>query len=370
MAATQEPQAGQLVGDRYRLGRHLGDGRTGKVFQARDRDNGEKVALKLLHRPLCSVADEVTRFGREFEVTRQIDHPHTVRMLAFGEQDDGPLEGVHYLVMEYIKGKGLDTLLVQGPLELSRAVHIALQVARGLEAAHREKVVHRDLKPGNIRIERRAGSDHAKVLDFGLAHLQGGDDEAGGLTGFGVRLGTVEYMCPEYITDFELDHRSDLYGLGAVLFETLVGQPPFIGRSMKVMQDHVSAPVPRPSSNVPAIPPWLDDLVAQLMAKDPGARPQTANEVVEILEDHLDEIDTNWRIQRQAVRSSSGRNPTPRLSSVGAAGWSTRPVYDDPKPAVPPTPIAVTVALVSLALFGVVSLAGIGVFVLSSVLLG
>lgn len=280
-----ELAVGVAVAGRYEISAFTGEGRTGTVYAALDREGGEKVAVKLLHAPLCAVEDQVKRFEREFHLTSNIDHPHIVRMLAFGAEATGPLAGRHYLVMEHLDGRSLTDVLGQDRRpKLPRLLEICAQVASALAAAHAQGVVHRDVNPSNVLLlKRRSRREcHVKVLDFGLARLEDSTDE---LTGVGERLGTAAYMAPEYISGQVLDHRGDLYALGIILFEMLVGAPPFQGPSMRVLAAHVHEPVPRPSAHVPAVPAWLDELVLELLSKDPAERPQSAEALAARLEE-------------------------------------------------------------------------------------
>ena len=188
---------GAVIAGRYQPSKRIGEGRTGQVFRARDAKTGERVAVKLLHKPLCVVPEPVRRFAREFEATSRIDHPNVVRSIAFGQETDGALAGTHYLVMELLDGRKLDEVMKAGRLDADRAVRIALDVAKALEAAHELGIVHRDVEPSNVVLSRCKGKEVAKVLDFGLARLGSSNEEA--LTDVGVRLGTPEYMSPEYV---------------------------------------------------------------------------------------------------------------------------------------------------------------------------
>jgi len=346
---------GAMIADRYRVGRHVGDGRMGEVYVGKDLETNERVALKLLHKPLCAVEEQVARFEREFRLTSQIDHPNVVRMLAFGKQQGGPLDERHYLVMEFLEGRGLDQVLEGGPLPLPTVVHIGRQVASALSAVHGQGVVHRDLKPGNIQVLHRGATPEVKVMDFGLGRLQGGDSEE--LTDVGVRLGTAEYMSPEYIAHHRLDSRSDLYALGAVLFQLLTGRPPYEGRTMRIMQDHVSAPVPRPSDYADRAPDWFDELVMQLMEKEPEDRPESAEVVAKVLSNHA-ETPTPKRRQRPSRGAPANPSMAPAgLSSMSHLAGESQPVYPEPKPAVPTTPLAITMGLM---LAGILVMAMLG----------
>lgn len=345
-----------MIAGRYQLGKAIGEGRTGKVFRAHDLSRPDRVAVKLLHKPLCSVPDSVRRFAREFEATSRIDHPNVVRSLAFGQQLDGPLSGTHYLVMELVEGKRLgDVLRGDRALDAPRAVRIALDVARALEAAHAHGVVHRDIEPNNVILQRVKGREIAKVLDFGLARLASADES---LTDFGVRLGTPEYMSPEYVETGELEPRSDVYGLGILLYAMLTGRPPFGGRMLTVMQEHVTATPPSPSARVPGLQGWLEELVVQMLLKAPEQRPSAA-QVVAILETHLAEVDAEASGERRAHAAFEPMAPNiPSIVAVAHHSESEAPVYPDPKP-VPRLPILVTVLLLGFAGLGMLGFAAL-----------
>lgn len=348
------PRAGLLVGGRYQLGKLLGEGRTGQVFRARDTKSTDRVAVKLLHKPLCSVPEQVRRFAREFEATSRIDHPNVVRSLTFGQEEGGPLDGTHYLVMELLDGRRLNDVLTGGTLDADRAVRIALDVARALEAAHVHGIVHRDIEPSNVILNRIKGREVAKVLDFGLARLQHGNDE--GLTDFGIRLGTPEYMAPEYVETGELEPRSDVYALGVLLYAMLTGNPPFVGRTLSVMQDHVIAVPASPSTRMPGLSTWLEALVMEMLAKQPEHRP-SASEVVERLQENQQALDAEAGHERRAL-AAFDPGPMPPPASVGHHSDSEMPVYPDPKP-LPKVPILITAMLFGLGALGLVGFAAI-----------
>lgn len=279
-----ESITGSVVADRYRVTGFLRSGRMGDIYVARRLDDDRKVSIKVLDPGLFDNEEAVKRFERETRVTRTIDHPCSMRVLDYGRSASGP-----FLVMEHVEGELLSDLIDEkGALEPERAARIAARIAMALGAAHDAGVIHRDLAPSNVLVARQGGRDDlVKVTDFGLSLLtHEGEDEAENtnLTAVGVRIGTPTYMAPEYIEEYELDHRADLYGLGVMLFEMLTGSPPFTGRPYKVMEAHVSAPMPAPSSKRPGVPPWLDALVLSLTEKDPKKRPQKAQEVVQRIE--------------------------------------------------------------------------------------
>ncbi len=272
---------GSTIADRYRVTGLLRPGRMGDIFVARRVTDGARVCVKLLDPALFDNEEAVRRFDRESKVTRRLDHPCSMRVLDFGRSTQGP-----YLVMEYVEGETLSDLLAEKPLEPERAVRIAGLIALALQAAHGIGIVHRDLAPTNVLIAQQGGNDVVKVTDFGLSMLTDASDDKteSNLTAVGVRIGTPTYMAPEYIEEYELDHRADLYGLGVMLYEMIVGTPPYTGRPYKIMDAHVHAPIPLPSAKVPGVPSWIDDLTEALMAKAPDQRPATAADVVTAIE--------------------------------------------------------------------------------------
>lgn len=344
---TDTPLTGETIAGRYQLAKRIGEGRTGQVYRARDLETGDRVAVKLLHKPLCMVPEPVRRFAREFEATSQIDHPNVVRSLAFGQESDGALAGTHYLVMEILDGRKLDEILKSGKLDADRAVRIALDVAKALEAAHELGIVHRDVEPSNVVLSRSKGKEIAKVLDFGLARLQSSNEEA--LTDIGVRLGTPEYMSPEYVETGDLEPRSDVYALGVLLYTMLTGVAPFVGRTLSVMQNHVHQPVTPPSSWVPGLAPWLEALILEMLSKQPEHRPSAA-EVVQRLSAALPALDVEVGNERRALASFEPE-AMPPMAAVHHHSFE-QPVYPDQKARVPRTPLFISVGLFSFALLG------------------
>lgn len=346
-----------VVGGRWRLLKQLGEGRTGNVWLARDTQENTRVAVKILHRQLATHEVELRRFRREFEVLSRIDDPNVVRAIQCGVDDEGDLRGSCWLVMEHVEGRRLSDVLGGGPMDLDRVARIALGVGKAIRAAHAHDIVHRDLEPSNIVLVRSRQGEQVKVLDFGVARLQSADDS---LTEAGVKLGTAEYMSPEYVDDGELDARSDLYALGVLMYAMITGTPPFVGPAMKVMQDHVTTQPQAPSLRMPGLPMWLEVLTMRLLAKDPAARPQTAGEVVDELEAHLHELDQDMTTEREQLASISSLPPEPiaPAASVGHHSENANPVYPDPKP-VPKLPLAMAVTFAALAAFGVLSLFGV-----------
>lgn len=320
-----DPLVGGTLASTYRVLRLLGVGRTGRVYAALDSRRRRKVAIKVLHPALAEVDEHLARFQREFEAAACIEHPNTVQML--GLEKDGEHS---FIVMELLEGRRLDELLeTRRKLSVRRTVRIAIQVADALAAAHAHGVVHRDLNPANVMLlkPRRPGDgERVKVLDFGLARWTGAEHET--LTGFGERLGREHYMSPEYVRHAELDARSDLYALGCLLYAMLTGRPPFIGPSMKVLDGHATLPVTTPAAEVPNLPDWLENLVMSLLAKSPEDRPQSAQEVSEVLNRHFARLDP--ADDDETSQATSGeRLSTPSLLATGLAH---APVPEDRRP--------------------------------------
>jgi class 3 adenylate cyclase/tetratricopeptide (TPR) repeat protein len=269
--ATPQDLPGPLAGGRYRPERFLGQGGRKRVYLARSEDGGT-VAVALFETE--GVGETVlARARREAKAVEKLgDHPHIVGVLESGEDGGRP-----YIVSEHMPGGDVGSLLEAAEgrrLELDRALAIAGDVCRALEHAHGCGIVHRDLKPANIWL----GEDgRARLGDFGLALTQGGDSRAGEEGGL---VGTVAYLPPEQALGRPAGARSDLYSLGALLYEMLTGQPPFPGDdAVAIISQHLSAAPVRPSKLRPDLPPALDELVLALLAKRPEDRPATAAEV-------------------------------------------------------------------------------------------
>jgi serine/threonine-protein kinase len=260
--------AGTILG-RYEIGRPLGRGGMGAVYQAIHRDLRKHVAVKVLAGSLSH--DEVAkqRFLREGEAASRIRHPHVVDVTDVGTEGDHT-----YLVMELLEGEDLASRIQRGPLEPQEAVDVLLPVLAGVHAAHQEGIIHRDLKPENIFLARqRIGGLVPKVLDFGVSKLSS-DGRAAALTGTAAVFGTPFYMPPEQVRGArQADQRSDEYSLGVVLYEALTGRRPYEGDNVYAILHAIGAgQFPRPRSLRPQIPEALEGAILRSMSLEPVAR--------------------------------------------------------------------------------------------------
>ena len=281
-----DPLMGRVVADRYRITGLLGRGGMGSVYQVEHTRIGKLLAMKLLSGELSQSADAARRFKREALTVSRLSSPNTVQVFDFGVS-----EGLTYLVMELVSGDNLGRLLrAEGPMHFSRVLRIVIQVSSSLAEAHQKGIVHRDVKPENIMLLGRGrGDDLVKVLDFGLAKLR----DAGGLddvTGKGIILGTPNYMAPEQIRDEEVDARTDVYAVGALMYRMLTGHPPFSAESpMAVLSKHLhELPVP-PARRAPDrdIPAAVGRAVMRAMEKRPADRFPRIEELQAVLVEAL-----------------------------------------------------------------------------------
>lgn len=268
-----------LLLEHYQVLAPIGRGGMSTVYLARDERNGELTALKVLTPSRWRNQERLlARFQREMELSRRVAHPH----LAW-THECGFCLSVYYIAMEYIPGKNLSKTVAEGgPLKAARAARLMAEVASGLEHAHNQGLIHRDLKPSNIMI---TPNDHAKVLDLGLALIEGEEAEQDVIGGQGYIVGTMDYIAPEQTTDATgVDCRADLYSLGCTLYFALGGQPPFPGGSGREKMRRHRHEEPRPLRELaPDVPPGFARLIERMMAKEPAQRPPSAAAVEEEL---------------------------------------------------------------------------------------
>ncbi|MEV6304351.1 protein kinase [Actinoplanes sp. NPDC051861] len=346
--------AARVLNDRYELRSLLGRGGMAEVWEAYDRRLDRTVAVKMLRPDGAADPTFAARFDREARFAAGLSHPNIVAVYDFGAED-----GVSYLVMELIRGRSLSQRLATGPLEFAEAVRIAIQVCAALEAAARAGVVHRDVKPGNILITE---GGQVKVCDFGIARVAG--TAQADLTGSAQIMGTSSYMAPEQVTGGRIDARTDLYGLGCVLYAMLTGRPPFTGDSpFQIAWQHVEKPPPPATSLRQGVPADLERLLSDLLAKKPADRPAGPGPVRVALENA--DLDTvvvpapqRPRRPRPALLAGAAAAAVAGViaavalaTQTGDAGSQAAPREGSPAPsvtptagpgAVPPSPPAVT----------------------------
>jgi len=271
---------GELIAGRYELEELVGSGGMSNVFRAHDRLLERTVALKILHEQYTRDEDYVERFRREARAVAQLAHPNIVTVIDRGEQD-----GRQFIVFEYVHGQNLKELSAQGPLDVREAILLSLQVAHALSFAHERGLVHRDVKPQNVLLN---DDGQAKVTDFGIARSL----DVHGVTQTGTVLGTSDYIAPEQARGQKVDPKTDIYSLGAVLYELLTGEVPFSGENfVAVAMRHVSEPPPSVLSHRPDCPVRLDLAIQRAMAKDPADRFASMDEFGAELEACLAEIE-------------------------------------------------------------------------------
>ena len=266
---------GKVLADRYAVGELLGRGGMAEVYLATDRVLDRPVALKVLGGWLANDGTFVERFRREALAAARISHPNLVAVFDAGSED-----GVHYIVMEHVPGETLaDVLQKGGRLHPNRAITIAASVADALGVAHAAGIVHRDVKPGNVML---TPDGRTKLMDLGIARSIDGER----ITHASSILGTAGYISPEQARGDPVDHRSDIYSLGCVLYEMLTGRQPFEAQDpLAVAYKHVHEPPAPPTSLEPSIPPGLEAVTLRAMEKEPAARFQSVSDMAAALDD-------------------------------------------------------------------------------------
>ena len=308
---------GRMLGD-YRIATVVGVGGMGIVLGAIHPLIGKRVAIKVLKTDDPAM---ISRFVDEASIVNQIRHPNIVDIFGFGTLPDGR----RYMVMEWLDGESLRGRMDRGRIPVAELIDILRPLLDALAAAHAHGVIHRDLKPENIFLAKVHGARWVvKLLDFGIAKLARDNPLSQVQTASGVMVGTPAYAAPEQAAGKPIDHRSDIYTLGVLLFEILTGRPPFIADSaMLVVAKHMLEPPPRPSGFI-AVPHLLDEMVNAMLAKDPIARPS--------LDDMARILDRLARGDIQMVQTGYGvETPTTRIRPV------TAPQHIVPAPLSAPT---------------------------------
>ena len=310
----------EIIADRYRMLECIGKGAMGTVYRAEHVQLGKPMAIKLLHRDLEQNSENVARFHREAEAASRLNHPNTVHVFDFGSTESGSL----YLAMEYVDGDDLGKIIArEGAMPFGRVAYICALVAGSVADAHAAGVIHRDLKPENIVVTAGRDGEQPKVLDFGLAKLFEGSLGTQ-ITGAGTIVGTPYYMSPEQIQGKELDPRSDVYALGAVMYECVVGEPVFEAPNpVGILTKHLSEEPPAPSTRSPlSVPSEADEIIQRCLSKNPDDRFQTAEELRQALIDYLKTVGSeDWRM---AVGGSSSKIGVRRLEPLEVASHRKR----------------------------------------------
>ncbi len=285
-AQAQVDMIGKEIVGRYRISAKLGEGGMGAVYLAEQISLKRTVALKVLKPEMSVNRDLVRRFNAEAELAAKLNHPHTVTLFDFGQDEAGTL----FIAMECIEGRSLREALVhEGPFPLQRIVSIASQICSSLSDAHSHGIIHRDLKPDNVMLSKRGRKvDQVTVLDFGIAKLRGleGDITQQAMTQVGDMLGTPQYMAPEQIRGGDIDARTDIYALGVLLYEMTTARMPFDGKTiMELLSKHLTETPIAPVLRRPelSIHPGLSELIMQCLEKSLDDRPKTMDDVEEQL---------------------------------------------------------------------------------------
>jgi eukaryotic-like serine/threonine-protein kinase len=323
-----DPLMGKVVARKFQVEKLLGVGGMGKVYKARQLTLDKAVVVKVLHDHFRDDPQLVQRFQREAKAASRLNHPNSIQIIDFG-QDDG---GVVFMAMEFLQGQDLFALLKkEGPLPPDRLAKVMLQVCSALAEAHEQNVIHRDLKPENIMVEDRRGQkDFVKVLDFGIAKIQDPGEGQQQLTQAGMVCGTPEYMSPEQARGLQLDPRSDIYALGVVMYQLAVGELPFVADTpIGIVTKHIlEKPVP-PRERAPQlnIPEELEGIILKAMEKEADKRFSTVSELGEALENLLRSMNVSLGAfggGRAPGAHESGAHARPATSG-GLASTPTRP---------------------------------------------
>jgi serine/threonine protein kinase len=338
-----ESLVGTTLSGRYLIERLIGEGGMGAVYQAEHTHMRKRLAVKVLHPEMSRLPEVVARFEREAMAAAHIDHPNVAAATDFGKLDDGSF----FLVLEFVEGRSLRESLNEGRFELGRAIHVTRQIASALGRAHALGIVHRDLKPENVMLVTRDGDpDFAKVLDFGIAKVPIGgligEPQRVGHTGqtgpvltqLGMVYGTPEYMAPEQALGQPVDPRADLYALGVMMFEMIVGTRPYEHESkVTLLGMHVTAPIPKMSDRAADadVPPELDAIVSQLLAKEASARFADSKDLMEALDVASHQLAAAGRIAEPLQPLSRGHGglatslrltPSPANAALGLSPTS------------------------------------------------
>ncbi len=353
--AKADGLVGTVLEGRFHVEQLLGEGGMGRVCVAEERRLQRRCALKVLLPELAGDKDCVERFLREAQAIAQIHHENVVDIYHLGDSAD---DGVVFFAMELLTGEDLEGRLMdreQRPLSWEQVCQWLAQAAGAVAAVHAAGMIHRDLKPSNIFIaKRRDGRERVKLLDFGIVKTS----NRAALTSTGAAIGTPYYMSPEQVLALPLDPRADIYSLGTVLFEALAGRPVFLGEPLQVAMQHCNVPAPPLGVVAPtlAVPPELEALVAQMLAKDPAERPQSMAEVEAFLQSIAPtpvQLGASSSIGRPVTRPLTGPMATSRPNTIRPSAPTVEAAFDfAPEPAR--RRLRVPVVLACVVLLGVI----------------
>ena len=309
---TSSQMIGTVLSGRYKLEAKLGSGGMSTVYLANDGTLDRAVAVKVMHREMSEQPDQLERFRQEARAVAKLSHPNVVAVIDAGEDGGHP-----YIVFEYVEGETLKQRIARlGALDTQEALAYAIEIARGLTVAHARNMVHRDIKPQNVLIDAEG---RAKLTDFGISRQL----EQDGMTATGRVLGTTDYVAPEQAMGHPVDIRSDIYSLGVVLYEMLIGQVPFHADSqVGVAMKHVNEELPDVQQRRPELSAAAALVVERATAKDPAERYQEVGEMI-------DDLSTALEVEAARAGSTTGEAtsvldavPPPKRKLSGRARWS------------------------------------------------
>ena len=370
--AGQTSLVGQILADRYRVVRLIGEGGMGQVYEAQHVNINRRFALKLLRPEIVSNAEAVARFRQEAWSASSIGHDNIIEIEDFATLPSGAV----YLAMEFLDGAPLSERMRQEPpLGFAESLDVMLQVASGLAAAHDKAIIHRDMKPENIFLGRKHGRALVKILDFGIAKVSGAEGNQS-LTRTGTIFGTPHYMSPEQALGKPLDHRADIYSVGVIMYELFTGRVPFEAESfMGILTKHITTPPTPPRQAAPErdIPPEIEAVILRAMSKEADERYQSmadlATDLVAIAESRVPEVlmprPAASQVLAQVSRPLSALMPANGASASAPMGVSrATPTPSGPRPlevtpAPPPRPRA---RAPWIALGAIVLVGGAGAF--------
>ncbi len=308
-ASTSSSSATRLINTvldgQFRVESIVGGGAFGTVYRGTQVGLDRAVAIKVPTHEIAADPIMARRFAREARSAARVHHPGVVGIHAVGELPDGR----PYLAMQFVEGEPLDKVLADGPLRPIRALRITRLIASALSETHAAGVVHRDLKPTNIMWRRdRNGDDQVTLVDFGIAVCKPGNADATRLTADGL-IGTPHYMSPEQAHGEHVDARADLYALGCLLYELVIGKPPFEGSGFEVLLAHLGRPAPVASEVNPDVPVCIDKLCLALMQKKPEHRPQSADELVAHIDDAILDLESRPASSTTAAQPKPAKRP-------------------------------------------------------------